>query len=122
MNYINPESMLPQELRINTLGTPTDSISWTIQLEGSKESTHLFATPSATANFEDLAYYQKLTVDLRTLGINLQDSTQYTLKGTKNGDTIYFGKLYTTTQNVAEIKVNGDNFVSPDISNEFIII
>lgn len=122
MNYINP-NVSPQLLKFNTLANEGDTVTWTLFLEGSAEVLYTFTSDSANVTLTDGAYYQILSVDMASEGISLQSETQYRIKGVNALDElIYTGKVFTTTQNVYEHTVDGDAFVSPDISNEFIII
>jgi hypothetical protein len=118
MNYINPTDNSVQ-LKFNTLANEGESITWSLFLEGSAEPLYTFASTALV----DGAYYQILTIDLVSEGLSLQNSTQYRIKGENAlNELIYTGKVFTTTQNIYQYTIDGDAFVAPDISNEFIII
>ena len=124
MNYINHESYTPQLIKFNTLATPEDAVLWTLYMEGSPAVIAESNSSSVNVNLTDGAYFQTLSIDFFSEGVTLQGETQYMLKGTLVSDDtlIYSGKLFTTSQNVYEHEVNGDKFIAPDVSNEFIII
>lgn len=123
MNYIKPNEAGVQLLFLNTREDAAANMSWTITEEGNNDPTATFSTNTAFAILSEGNYYQALSISLNELGIALKEETSYILKAVNDaGDVVYRGKLYSTSQNKENYKVNDDNFTAPDLTNEFIIL
>ena len=123
MNYINPTFIGSQSLNLNTRANIGDVLTWSITEEGNNDATASFSTDTTFATLTAGNYYQTLAISLNDEAIILKDETSYTLKAINaSSEVVYRGKLYSTTQNKENYKVNDDNFSVPNLTNEFIII
>ena len=123
MNYIDPTLTTSQLIVINTRAENFgDSIAWRLTKEGNSTPEIIFSTPSTEAVLVDFSYYQELAVDLHDLGVTLEDETMYILKGTVGSETMYLGKVYSTSKDIQNYSVNEGKYTSSTDNNNFTIL
>jgi hypothetical protein len=122
MNYINPTLETPQMLAINCNTAAGSSISWTLTKEGDDSTTFSFTSPSANFTLTDMGYFQALTADFFSEGIDLDPEHTYLLKGAANGSDVYVGKVFVSEQNIESYTVHPSKYTETVASNNYIIL
>ena len=124
MNYIDTTLTGNQTLKINTRvegdNVNTDNIVWTLKMDGNDDSSVSFNTPNATDVIIDRGYYQELSVDFS--GFEIQDNIHYVLEGQKESNTVYLGKVYVTSTDIANYTVNPDKYTTKTSTNNYTIL
>ena len=122
MNYINPTSVGAQDLHLNCNCAAGDAIDWTLTEEGDDDVAFSFASPSANFTLTSQGYFQTLSCDFATEGIDLLSERFYVLRGAVNGSDVFVGKVFVTEQDVESYSVNTGKYKQKDSTNNFIIL
>jgi len=124
MNYIDTTLIGNQTLKVNTRvngdSVNTDNIVWTLKMDGNDDSSVTFNTPNATDVISDRGYYQELSVDFS--GFDIQDNIHYVLEGQKDSNTVYLGKVYVTSTDIANYTVNPSKYTTKTSTNNYTIL
>lgn len=122
MNYIDPTLEVPQLIAINTNAVGGSLISWTLTMEGNDDVS--FSFNSTTSNFQlvDMGYFQSLSCDFFTEGIDLDPERFYVLKGTLNGSVVYVGKIFVTERDIDDYSVHQNKYTPKNSTNNFVIL
>lgn len=128
MNYIDINSLINQELKININlddSLVSDSnILWTINRDGHDTPIAVFDNSQGFSPVTSHGYYHKLSLDLSNLEFdqNLIDETQYTLQGLFNGLTVYKGKFQTTSKSLDSFSINEGIYIKQTTTNNYTIL
>tara|TARA_R110002012_G_scaffold14698_3_gene60149 strand:- start:567 stop:944 length:378 start_codon:yes stop_codon:yes gene_type:complete len=124
MNYIDSTLTGNQTLKLNTRidnnTVNTDNIVWTLTMDGNDDSSISFNTPNVTDAIEPRGYYQELSIDFS--GFDIQDNIHYVLKGQKDSDTVYLGKVYVTSTDIANYTVHPSKYTEKISTNNYTIL
>jgi len=124
MNYIDSTITGVQKLQLNTKvdnsTVNTDAITWTLTMDGNDDSSITFNTPDSTFEISPKGYYQELSLDLD--GFDIQDNIHYVIEAKKNDDTVYLGKVYVTSTDIANYTVHPNKYTEKTSTNNFTIL
>lgn len=122
MNYIDPTIITTQLLYLNCNCDADASIAWTLTQEGDDDIAHAFTSPSANFVLSDQGYYQQLSCNFDSEGIDLLPERSYLLKGISNGRTVYVGKVFVTDQDIDNYSVHDNKYTLKTSTNNFTIL
>lgn len=122
MNYVDPTLETPQTLAICVNADSGATIDWTLKKDGNDSTSFTFQSPSVNFNLTDQKYFDALTCDFFSAGIDLDEESFYILKGAVNGSTVYVGKIFVTAQDIDSYSVNSGEYQETSSPNNFVIL
>ena len=122
MNYIDPTVITTQQLYLNCNCAADASISWTLTEEGNDDTAFSFTSPSANFTLSSHGYFQNLSCNFTSEGIDLLSERFYVLRGAVNGSTVYVGKVFVTEQDIESYSVHTGKYTEKASTNNFIIL
>jgi predicted RNA methylase len=69
-----------------------------------------------------MGYFQALTADFFSEGIDLDPEHTYLLKGAANGSDVYVGKVFVSEQDIESYTVHPSKYTETVASNNYIIL